>query len=125
MSIYGSDFAGVEDLDPNLTVVEGPAAVAVAVARRFLTPAGGLFYDRNFGFDVRRLLNAPIRSIPELTFRLQAEARKDQRVEDADVRVVRAQEALYIGITLTLATGPFTFAIRVTKLSVELLKEGP
>lgn len=124
MAVYGIDLVGVDDLDPSLEVVDGPVAVAYAVARRLLTPPGGLFYDLDYGYDLRRLLNAPMRSASEVSYRVRTEALKDERVLEATASVVRAGAALLVRLNLLTDDGPFAFSIRIDQLSVELLRQG-
>ncbi len=95
---YGSDFAGTEDLDFGLTFLEGdqePLALSQAVARRFLTPRGGLFYAADYGLDIRLFL---VDTIP-LTMAqglIAAEARKDERIVKADCTITVDENGAWI-----------------------------
>lgn len=80
---YGSDFAGVEDIDFNLTFRTGETqeiiALEEAVARRFLTPRGGVFYAPDYGMDLRSFIaDAVLLDIAQGL--IAAEGRKDERV---------------------------------------------
>jgi len=82
----GVDFACVDDLDANLSLVEGRTALAQSTARRIITPRGGLYYDPNYGTDIRGRLHRPFPAA--LTARLvEQEALKDERVENAGASV--------------------------------------
>ena len=119
---YGEDFAGVEDLDFGLTTVSGPRVVAQDVARELITPKGALFYNRQYGNDVRRFLNAALpTNLGTIAASVEATALKDERVYNARASVSFANEALVIVLRLLLATGPFDMTLTVDKLSVELV----
>lgn len=114
------------DLDPYFRPLAGARAVAEAVARRWLTPTGALFYDPAFGIDVRELLGAAL--TPERVFALRArlahQAEEDDRVDAADVDVDPdpTTRRLVVRATLRTATGPFAFVLAVDQLRVELLE---
>lgn len=79
---YGSDFSAVGDLDPYLTFLDGdsePQGLTEALARRFDTPRGGLFYDPSYGLALSQfLLDCVDPSVAEQA--IVAEALKDERV---------------------------------------------
>lgn len=114
----GSDISTFPDLDPAYAVRTGPHIVAEAVARRYITPRGGLFYDLNYGYDLRQHLNSVI--TPGLAGRIaaqcEAEALKDERVLGATVTVVQSAgqlATLSVHTVLTLSSGPFAFVLTV------------
>ena len=124
MSHLASDFSCVEDLDPNLTPVEGRLALAQASARRLITPTGGLFYASDYGDDVRRYLNSAAPSTPQrAAATAEGECEKDERVNRADVGAELVGDALDLTVKLTDDVGPFTFTLNVDDLSAELLLE--
>lgn len=79
---YGSDFSAVGDLDPYLTFLTGdnlPQALTEALARRFDTPRGGLFYDTSYGLSLSQfLLDCIDTGVAEQA--IVGEALKDERV---------------------------------------------
>lgn len=85
MTDTGTDIRCVDDLDPTFAIVTGERAIAQALARRLTTPRGGLFYDGEYGFDLRRYANSDFDA--SVAFRVsaavEAECRKDERVADA------------------------------------------
>lgn len=83
---YGTDFSCVTDLDAGLSVVSGPLALVQAVARRWLCPAGGLWYDPEYGYGLLRWLNVSNPPLRKIAAGLAAEALKDERVLSCDVR---------------------------------------
>ncbi len=126
MSHLGSDFSCVEDLDPNLTPVEGRLGLAQAVARRLITPTGGLFYAPDYGDDTRRYLNngggsGSIEQRAAAT--AEGESEKDERVNRADAEADITGETLDLTVQITDDDGPFTFTLNVSDLSAELLLE--
>ena len=125
MAELGSDFSCVEDLDPNLTQVSGRLGLAQAVARRLITPTGGLFYASDYGDDVRRYLN---NANPSTTLRIAAtaegECEKDERVDRADAdATLELGVSLDLQVSLTDGDGPFTFTLSVDDLTASLLVE--
>jgi len=114
----GADISTYPDLDPAYTLITGPRVVAEAVARRWVTPRGGLFYDLNYGYDLRQFLNAVITPGLASTIAVQCEleALKDERVLQAAVTVKQSAgqlATLTVNCLLTLATGPFQFVLTV------------
>jgi len=122
MADLGTDFAGVTDIDPSLTVVSGRLGLAHAVARRLTTPAGGLIDDPSYGFDTRLFVNATTKR-SFLEGRIAEECLKEERVSDVDVTVTfdTASSTLVLNIALTTADDTFSLTLNVTSLTAELL----
>lgn len=116
----GTDISCVDDVDPNLTPVSGRLALAQAIARRWITDPGELFYAPDYGAGLRSYLNAAIDSPGAIAARLEAEARKDERVEACKVDVTFAQERLEIVGRINDAQGPFTFTFQLTSATTVL-----
>ena len=123
----GVDFSCVDDIDPSLTLVDGRLGLAQSIARRISTPRGMLFYDSDYGSDIRGRISRP--TDDKITSRLvEAEAIKDERIEDvaADVTFAEATETLSIEVTLEDADGPFTLTSEISPtgtITVELMNE--
>jgi len=119
---YGSDFAGITDLDPALTVVDGLLAFAQSLARRLVQPAGGLTDDPTYGYDIRLELGSttPVARIQQ---KAAAELRKDERVDQVSVVAERIGETIELTIGVEPSNGdpPFAFVFDVSKLTVELI----
>jgi phage baseplate assembly protein W len=119
MTDYGSDFSCVADFDATMSVVTGPLVVAQAVARRLETPRGGLWYDPNYGTDLRQYLNGhppPFR----IRTAIEAEALKDERVERVSAEVTVFTDHIKAVVSLQLADGPFTLTVAASDLTVEM-----
>ena len=124
MSHLGSDFSCLEDLDANLTPVEGRFALAQASGRRLITPTGGLFYATDYGDDVRRYLNNAAPSTPlRSAATAEGECEKDERVNRCDVTTTQVGQTLTLQVSLTDDEGPFDFTLNIDDLSAELLIE--
>ncbi len=124
MSHLGSDFSCLEDLDANLTPVEGRFALAQASGRRLITPTGGLFYATDYGDDVRRYLNNQAPSTPlRAAATAEGECEKDERVNRCDVTTTQVGTSLTLEVSLTDDDGPFDFTLNIDGLSAELLIE--
>lgn len=94
--------------------------VVQAVARRLQTPRGGLWYDPDYGTDLRQYLNGA-RSRFRVSRDVENEALKDERVLAASASVTFASQTMTVVLALTLATGVFTLTILVTELTVALV----
>lgn len=136
MTSYGSDFAGVDDLDPNLTfLTDERVAFAQAIARRITTPrgraqpdpgAGGLFYRQNYGDDIRNYISSSANAAT-VAQQINAEVRKDERVLTCATTItsigVAANVQWQININVTPKTGaPFSLTLAVGSVTVSLLK---
>lgn len=119
---HGYDLGGILDLSPDLRVVNGREALAHAIARRLTTPRGSLFYDGNYGHDVRQYVNAPVQRPGVIESQVSGECLKDERVLESEVTVLNVGEELRISVKITDARGPFTLTLVVTQLTVELLR---
>ncbi len=126
---FGTDFStfvgGVMDLDPNFALIGGPRVVAEAVARRLMTPRGGLLGTPNYGIDLRAFLNAAMTpdTIASVKAAVQAEATEDERVlsASADVTFTESTQSLRVAVQGLTAVGPFSLVLAVSSLTVSLL----
>lgn len=119
----GSDFSCVEDIDANMTPVAGRLGLAQSVARRYISPTGSLFYDGDYGDDIRRYVNSPGPTEMRASAAAEGEAEKDERVDRADVEAFKAGSELELKVVLTDGAGPFDLTISVDELSASLLIE--
>jgi len=99
-----------------------------ALVRRLSTPLGGLFYDPDYGLDVRSFLNGEINqnSIDTIRVSVEQELEKDERVRTCrcDLQFTESTFALRLNIQVTPYIGKvFTLVVSVDKLSVKLLED--
>lgn len=115
------------DLDPLFALVEGRAALAQAIALRLDTPHGGLWYDLDYGCDLKRWLNATLDASELFRLRsaVEAECMKDERVLACDARVTFDAQAgrLRVSLALTDDDGPFALELDVSSVSVAVLED--
>ena len=119
----GTDLAALPAFDGQRLRREGEN-LAEALARRLITPRGGLFYDPDYGTDLRVYLGEPITDalIYEIERVAALEAEKDPRVEAATATITRAGvDGLRLRLDVTTAEEPFRFVLRVDALTVEVL----
>lgn len=125
MADLGSDFHCVTDIDFNLSAVSGRTCLAEAIARRLQTPRGGLWYDADYGTDLRQFINSPALNLRAVSAAAYAEILKDERVESAQVTTTMpgGPSATTLTVTVSLAdsAGPFTLVLSVSSLTVSLL----
>lgn len=125
-SDYGVDLDILTDTRASLSLAAGLRNIGNAIARRVTTPRGTLFYDLDYGFDVRAFLNAgfTIDQLSRLQAQISTEVEKDPRVDSADVTLSPdiENQKMTITIRLELATGPFELILGVSALTVDLLE---
>jgi len=121
--LLGSDLACVFDVDPRLGEVKGRRMLAEAIARRWLTPEGGLFYDPTYGAGLIGALHGSVDDLDRLARRLEDQALQDERVQRIDVRVVLDGDALEVAGRIQDAAGPFRLTLDVSAVSTRLLVE--
>lgn len=125
--LLGVDIASLADLDPQLRLVGGRAVLAQDLAHRFETPAGGLFYDDSYGYDLRALLNAALdeADAPRIAAACEEQCLLDERVLAVRVAVTlyRAENRLTVAISVECAEGPFSFVLAVSELSVDFFAQ--
>ncbi len=125
---FGSDINGFDDLDPRLLFLEEDVdevtALIQAVARRYITPRGGLFYDPSYGLDLRQFISGTF-SPAQMEALIAAEARKEERVTDCTATVTVAGDVFSVEIRCTASTGAtFDFTLNVSQVTVTLLTTG-
>jgi hypothetical protein len=125
---YGSDFNCFEDFTPSIAFLEGVVperlALAQALARRYITPRGGLFYDPSYGLDLRKFVSETYRP-GDVEAMISAEGRKDERVANVVARITVAGETWTIIVNVTTVQGDsFPLTLSVTSVTVELLSVG-
>ncbi len=122
-SALGVDFACIDDIDADLSLVDGKTGLGQACARRITTPRGGLFYDADYGIDVRDFLKQSGFSETQAARIIESEILKDERVDNAVavVNLNQIDETVTIDIALESEFGPFALTVTVGNLTVELL----
>ncbi len=117
--------AGVFDIDPSGALDDGLRAAAHSVARRFVTPREGLFYDPEYGEDLRAYVAKAMTAgeVFRLRSRVAAQAEADERVLSASVSASfdAATNALKVRVACESSLGPFALTLSVSALSVDLL----
>ena len=132
MATLGTDFAGIDDIDADLSVTDGRIGLAQAIATRLGTPRFGLYYDGNYGYDLRSEIGKPQGAANRVTaHRIETETLKDERISDASASVEYVQVAdapdqsndtLTITLSITDDDGPFELVLSVDDVSVSLLE---
>jgi hypothetical protein len=107
----GSDFAGIDDLTPDLGEVTGRRCLLEALASRLLQPRG-LFYDADYGFDTRTLLSEGL--VPkQFEAVIASQINADERVASSsvEVRFDARSRTLEIRAEIVDAEGPFELVL--------------
>jgi hypothetical protein len=125
MTDYGTDVSTFPDLDASFAVVAGPHVVGESLARRLTTPPGGLFYDSQYGFDLRNYLNeggVPSR-LPEIQAAVEREAIKDERVKDVGAAVTFDLPSATLKVTLRVTLGSgvtFSLVLAISAVTTQV-----
>jgi hypothetical protein len=129
---FGSDFSAIDDIDQTWSVLRGDRgerrALAQAIARRFVTPRGGLFYDESYGLDLREFVSDGGADPSLVEPMIEAEARRDERVVDCMARISVVGATINewrVRINPRAIDGQsYPFTLLVTGLTVAMLNEG-
>jgi len=109
----------------NVTLISGYKNLGLQLIKRLSTRRGTLFYDKNYGDDLRLFMNKPINQaiLDHIKYTIKSQCEQDPRVNNADVTVAYNSSALALeaDIFVTTFLGPFTLVISVTNLNVDLL----
>ena len=124
MSDYGADIAAGDDLDSRLALQTGRRVLLDALRWRFSTPRGALFYDLDYGLDLRAYVNDAMTPADVVSLRqeIAREALKDARVESAqaDVGLTPATHSMTVTLRAVAGVGPFVVVFDVTEAAVRL-----
>jgi hypothetical protein len=120
---FGDDVVGVLDVDADFTIASPARALGEAALRRLTTDRGGLFYDPEYGYNLRARVNETLdeRSAFETAAGVRAELERDERVLSADVSVTRVDEGLDVRALIDTLDGPFRLVLHATEVTVNLL----
>lgn len=126
---YGSDISCTTDLDPTFRMVNGPPMMAQVCLRRLYCRKGRLLSDPNDEtIDARDFVSQGIAAseggLAKIRGQCQAALMADPRIFSAIVTPTFSslERTLSLNIVGTGAFGPFALTLRVTELTVELLR---
>lgn len=107
MTALGVDIAGVEDIDPMLSLADGRLAAAQAVLTSLLHQPGKLWWSPETGYDVRQHLHASF-DAEAIQRAVESQCTADERVDTATcvatVTGPLTQQVLTLSIDLVLTT---------------------
>ena len=86
---------------------------------------GRLIGDPNYGYDLTQFVNDDVgpADLARIEANAAAEAKKDERVQDAEVSIsVTSAGVMIAKVTLETSDGPFVLVLSVTDVNVEILK---
>jgi len=125
---FGVDLDCVTDISPQGSLARGIRNLANALLRRLITPRGGLFYDPDYGFDLRDYLSAGLTDaeLQALSATVALELEKDERVKSALVTqlFIAAERRLQIRCIVTTqdpTAAPFALVLAIGAVTSEIL----
>jgi hypothetical protein len=117
------------DLRPDMPMVSGRLLLMQDLRNRLETAPGTLAWDplgKDYGYDLRALVNTKQRDLKGITGRIVAEVQKDDRVDAAQCDAKWLSDSqIQIDITVDDGDGPFDFTLNVSALTVDLILQGP
>ncbi len=127
--LLGIDIDVLDDLPPTFRLASGQKNLGNALVRRLSTPSGVLARiggDPEYGFDLRDKMNAnwTQAELAALGAQIEAECRKDERVEGATVTATHdlRTSTLRVDIQIQSAAGPFALIVQVGDVGIEMLQ---
>lgn len=127
------DFGTDSSVNPrlNFELVSGRRNLAEALLRRLKTPRGGLWYDPNYGTDIRQYLNHEydpegVEIAFEIEQKVISEVTKDPRVKSAVCRFMSGGLADRYGkihLVVTTAAGPFDLVLSIDQITGEVVAQ--
>jgi len=122
----GTDISAIPDL--NWTPKTGLANLGEALTRRLGTPRGQLFYDPDYGYDLRDWINCGFSptQIAQIAAAVVAECLKDERVVACACSVQPDSNGNFqVGINATTTLGPFPLVLNVDAITGVTMLENP
>lgn len=106
----------------------GLSNLLYALVRRLSTARGSLFYDLEYGLDLRTYINGEIDNniLDEIRVNIEQELEKDERVQSARCSLEFNESAFTLKVTIQVTPysgRTFILILSVDKLTVELLQE--
>jgi hypothetical protein len=117
MAVLGRDIKGVTDIDPFLTLADGPRSAAEAVMRSLLHNPGILWWAPDQGHNLTQYLHGFFdQERVELGVRQQCE--RDERVDSAGVTATLLGSELQIRVDLVLTqdSAQVSFTLNIDSL---------
>jgi hypothetical protein len=124
-SYYGTDIS-ILNGDLAFVTQTGLQNLSNAILRRWQTPRGGLFYDPNYGTDLRDWVNAKLDPADQarLGGLAEDEAEKDERITQATVTTnfTILTNGFQISAAFLSSLGPFSLIANVSQMGIQLLR---
>lgn len=120
----GSDFAGVFDLCPSLTIVTGRRCHLEAVARSLLQDEKSCPDAPHIGLGLAAMIGEDYSDgdVRALAGRAEKQCLYDERTEAATVNVTDDGTDIVLEVGLEDSEGPFSFVLSPSELTVDGLK---
>jgi len=117
---YGSDIAGVDDVDAALSFVDGARVVAEAIASRLGNVAGTTEDDPSNGYDLTLLIGSTA-DTAEVQRKVVAQAKADPRVTSATASVTMNSSTMTVSLQVGLSNGSsFSMVLDVSAARVAI-----
>lgn len=119
------DISTSPDFDDSGRSVSPARAVMEMALRRLTTPRGSLLYDREFGFDLRSVLNGDYSTseLAALESGIVDELLKDERVASCTASVSLLGDRLRVRIHIVTQFAAIAFTLAIGDVTAEILSE--
>lgn len=126
MSVATTNYGTDVRIGKVVTKVTGLQCLMDDCVRRLSTPTGKLFWDTEYGYDVRALVNSEIdlNTITATEKIIENQMELDERVDKATCSIIfnESTSSMYLYISITpVIDKTFTLIVSVDKLTVALL----
>jgi hypothetical protein len=120
---FGADFSALPELSFT-TFKDGVDNLSEALARRLMTPRGGLFYDENYGFDTRSFINETMTD--QQTYALERlsaiECEKDERVDGATATLSSVGDEYKLELDVQTTGGEVRLILPLDAVTAEVIR---
>lgn len=133
MTDFGFDVKTYPDLSPRLEKIGGRSVLIESLYRRLSTPRGSLWWDDEYGLDLRGLLGAGIkinrlsdRALRRVEVEIVNQLSKDERIlrSVARVRYEALTRAFTVYVDAVDSSGPFRLVFRLDSTNILTVIEG-
>lgn len=128
MSLITTDYGTDIVIGKTVSLVSGSKNLINAITRRLSTAKGSLFYDLEYGYDLRQFINAEVddQDIQQIETNVENQVQLDERVRSCQTTATfdYQTQKMRLEIQVTpFVDRTFTLIISVDKLTVKLLTD--
>lgn len=124
MAELGSDFSCIDDITPDLALVDGIECLEQSLARELQGSHGDLFYDLEWGGGFGDFVNSVGASAWAMAAEAERVCSRDERVESVEAQATIEDGTAEVRIAGETAEGPFGLIARIDAIGVSVVLGG-